>query len=1605
MVFSLLPQVALAEESVSYTYGGDVTESGLDLTTAPNENKQYKAGDGVVLWQPGTNTLTLKGATIDTTTTGDAFALTLKYDADVTIVADGTNVLKSNTNGIRQKYWGEPGDPDPISTVIKGSGTIEVTSTGSDSWDSAIYLPYGPLTISGDVTVNPHNGLGTPEGLSILDNASVTAPSNIIINTSADKVNIDTTGTVSEFYNMSGGDLNYTKGDLKGAFVYVENNDGGTNRFYSVHGDYTLTTDETIQSSSGQHGLTVNEGATLTIPEGVTLTVEDETDDNLQITNNGTIENNGTIQFSDSATNGEILELAAGGTFTGSGTVKRGDTEVFPLNGGVYEVAANVTSTGLNILVPPTENTLYKAGSGYIVWEPVLTGGVVTGGILEMQDAEISSAFTALVLPEEDKSGIDVTIIANGDNSLITTGSNRDAIEHSYGNTTIAGQGTLTAKGTRSGIAGNLLTIDGNVTVNSTGGDIGIMANSIKILENASVTAASSSDNNNVCMTTNNGDITINTTGTVDAKIIVAMDNFNYTAGTMKGSEVIETKMDPGVCVYSVYGNYTLAGDEIINDLPKEDGLTVKNGATLTIPEGVTLTVEDRPDVEGVPQITTDGTIINNGTIAFPKGTTSAEIEALNIQGSGTIMIGDSQVAIINGVLYPVGNDISTTGLDLTVNIPTADTCYKAVSGYMMFSPSNGTLTLHNAVLSGDQDKPLITLPKSNIKLVLEGENALTNSGDPDSYAPIIQQGELINANGLSSAFTPQAYTLTVSGDGSLDVNSENSENSSISTDGTFIVESGTIKSRDVHESCYGIGTVDFKMIGGSLEASYGIRIFGNALIQGGAIFTPGGNLEIACLGNFEMTGGTVTCGNTMVGGLAVAGNINKTGGTLNALVSKVEIDSTQYNVTLTPYGSAPMFTYNNDGTVNQTQNLIIGKRPTDVMVMQIKLNIPSGSTLTIPSGAALDLNGFMRGLTLSDYVTNNGTLVNNGMIVLPEGSTADDVKAAVAILKPTGTGNIVVPNEEAPEFYTNSGDPMNIVNGLNLGEMETSGDGYTWAGNPTEGYTLTLDNLYVYGDSINLPENVPVTIVLNGSSFAQQGIGFTQSGEYGYKGDLTIEGSGTLTVGSGIHGSGCNGDKLTIQGGANVNVDGGIGLGGSGGADGTLIVDGTGTSLSVTGLGAYLDTLQVLNGAQMTVHSDKAGVFARGGGVTITGGSTLNAGCDYGVYIIDGKLTLDSTSKLVTNGAIAPFCVVKTPNSKLEGDPVVISNIPSGTQITSVQGTDEGYGYNTYWSLVSTGGTLGVKDEANELANLTGAVKGTVTFAASPNDSGDDNVDNNNKGGGGGSPTNYTITATAGEGGSISPNGKISIVSNGNKKITISANDGYVVKDVLVDGVSVGAVKEYTFDKVTKAHTITASFEKAVDETVDKTNNKPISYSDVKDSDWFKKAADYVSENGLMKGISDNAFGPNINATRGMIVAILWRLEGEPDVTSTVFTDVDQGDYYAKAVAWASKNKIVEGFGDGRFGPEDSITREQLAAILYRYAKFKGYDTTQGGMAVREFSDYGKISDWALESVAWAVNNDLLSGVGDNQLDPSGLATRAQVASILMRYCENIKK
>lgn len=189
-----------------------------------------------------------------------------------------------------------------------------------------------------------------------------------------------------------------------------------------------------------------------------------------------------------------------------------------------------------------------------------------------------------------------------------------------------------------------------------------------------------------------------------------------------------------------------------------------------------------------------------------------------------------------------------------------------------------------------------------------------------------------------------------------------------------------------------------------------------------------------------------------------------------------------------------------------------------------------------------------------------------------------------------------------------------------------------------------------------------------------------------------------------------------------------------------------------------------------------------------------------------------------------------------------------------------------------------------------------------------------------------------------------------------------------------------------------------SIDEEQTPLSEKPFLFEDVAQTDWFYEAVKYVFDHDIMEGVTETLFQPYGNTTRGMIVTMLYRAEGSPEAGEAPFADVPAGEWYSSAVAWAAEKDVVKGYEDGTFAPERRITREELSAILYRYAALKGYDVT-GRDDLAGFTEADQISDWAVESVRWAVASGLIQGKESGRLDPTGTTSRSEAAAILARF------
>ncbi len=277
--------------------------------------------------------------------------------------------------------------------------------------------------------------------------------------------------------------------------------------------------------------------------------------------------------------------------------------------------------------------------------------------------------------------------------------------------------------------------------------------------------------------------------------------------------------------------------------------------------------------------------------------------------------------------------------------------------------------------------------------------------------------------------------------------------------------------------------------------------------------------------------------------------------------------------------------------------------------------------------------------------------------------------------------------------------------------------------------------------------------------------------------------------------------------------------------------------------------------------------------------------------------------------------------------------------------------------------------------------------------------------GGDSSAPSTYSITLPSTDNGSVTAS-RTRAAAGTTVTLTVSPDRGYTLESLEVlrsNGAAVplsaGGENTYRFTMPAAQVRVEAVFVRTIDDGDTPLGGLP--FQDVSAEAWYRSAVEYVYANGLMAGVSDSAFHPDAATTRGMIVSILYRLEGSPAVSGAAsFADVPAGQWYSDAVAWAASEGIVSGYSSSRFGPSDLITREQMASILYRYAQYKGMDTAARA-ELSAYADAPSVSAWAQTAMQWAVGAELISGTGRNALNPLGFATRAEAAAVLMRFCE----
>ena len=368
-------------------------------------------------------------------------------------------------------------------------------------------------------------------------------------------------------------------------------------------------------------------------------------------------------------------------------------------------------------------------------------------------------------------------------------------------------------------------------------------------------------------------------------------------------------------------------------------------------------------------------------------------------------------------------------------------------------------------------------------------------------------------------------------------------------------------------------------------------------------------------------------------------------------------------------------------------------------------------------------------------------------------------------------------------------------------------------------------------------------------------------------------------------------------------------------------------------------------------------------------------------------KKVTSSGERYYSNTDTTPISVS---NSYLNGQAITVKlPLPTGftpKQIkhTSVDGTVE-----YFLDHLERGAKVFTIDKANNCAILkitkfsTFEMSGTQTYVEP------------SSGGSISAPTTYAVNVNAATNGAVAADKKTA--SKGTTvTVTASPSKGYVVDAVKVvdkDGKDVavtGKDGKYVFTMPGSAVTVTGTFKAETPAPV------ALPFTDVKSGNWFYDAVKYAYAQGLMTGTSATTFAPNGTMNRAMIVTVLYRLEKSPAVTgASKFTDVPAGQWYSDAVAWAAANKIVNGYDETTFGPMNAVTREQMAAILFRYEQVKGLENVTLEENLNRFPDQNKISAYAIPALQWAVGQKIINGNADGTLDPTGTATRAQVAQI----------
>ena len=654
-------------------------------------------------------------------------------------------------------------------------------------------------------------------------------------------------------------------------------------------------------------------------------------------------------------------------------------------------------------------------------------------------------------------------------------------------------------------------------------------------------------------------------------------------------------------------------------------------------------------------------------------------------------------------------------------------------------------------------------------------------------------------------------------------------------------------------------------------------------------------------------------------------------------------------------------------------------------------INMDDSSSMTVASGATFGQLGTVNG---GNVVNNGGTI--NDTYVARIGTTGyvslQDAVNAVSTTEPTtitllkdASGNgVIVPSDKNMTFDLNN--CTYTIDGTTVGSTGTETNGFQLLKNSTvtfkngtitsdkakiliQNYSnLTLDNVTL--DGTNLNASAPYTLSNNFGNTrikdttilaATNGYAFDlyywpQNG-YGDGVSVTVEGDSQIK-GNIQYGSD-NSDTQSVSEKAILNITGGTFTG----------------SFSTYGLNQNNETGINISGGTFAQDLSESGYLADAVKYEVghTGGTFT-----YAEALADAQAAAKPGDTITDLKATTTYTLTLDYNDN-DATPDSVYKVEVNTKITLPTPTRTGYYTFLNWSDGTTTYAGGTEYTVSANATLTAQWSYNPPYTGSGSSSSGD----------------YLVSVES------SKNGTVTVSPSRADKgdtvtITVKPSTGYELDTLTVidkDGDSVKVTykseNKYTFTMPGSKVTIEATFAEI---------SEDLPFTDVAAGAWYADAVQFVYDNELMTGVTATEFGPNVTTSRAMLATILYRLEGEPNVTAASFTDVESGMYYTDAVAWASSKGIVTGYGDGTFLPNKAISREEMAAMLYRYASYKGYDVT-GIKDLGGYSDAGSVSSYAVEALQWATGAGLVTDMGDGTLSPTGLASRAQIATILMRF------